>query len=240
MTALRLAHRGDWRVAPENSLEAMRAALANPACDGLEFDVRFSRDGVPILLHDESLERVQRIDSRAADLTAAELAGHGVPTLESVLELASERLQHHIGIRGASGAAARVLPFLDIELKEPANGAFFELLDSARGRPDGRLDRAVVSSFDPDVVAAVRDRRPEWPLWGNTRDLEPVTIRIARDLGCAGLSAEWSAIDAEGARRVRDGGLELAAWTVRRRSTFDRLERLGVTALCTEASALDG
>jgi glycerophosphoryl diester phosphodiesterase len=53
---LRLAHRGDWRNAPENSLAAMQAALAIPGCDGLEFDVRASSDGVPILLHDPSLD----------------------------------------------------------------------------------------------------------------------------------------------------------------------------------------
>ena len=46
---LRLAHRGDWRAAPENSLAALTAALANPACDGIEFDVRASSDRRPRL-----------------------------------------------------------------------------------------------------------------------------------------------------------------------------------------------
>ena len=52
---LRLAHRGDWRAATENSIEAMRAAMAIAACDGLEFDVRTSADGVPVVIHDASL-----------------------------------------------------------------------------------------------------------------------------------------------------------------------------------------
>ena len=55
---LRLAHRGDWRAAPENSLAALTAALANPACDGIEFDVRASSDRVPVCNHDATLERV--------------------------------------------------------------------------------------------------------------------------------------------------------------------------------------
>ena len=46
---LRLAHRGDSRVAPENTLEALLAAMRIPGCDGVEFDVRLSRDGVPVL-----------------------------------------------------------------------------------------------------------------------------------------------------------------------------------------------
>jgi glycerophosphoryl diester phosphodiesterase len=40
--------------------------------------------------------------------------------------------------------------------------------------------------------------------------------------------------------RARDAGLEVAAWTVRRRATYRRLERLGVVAICAEAAALDG
>jgi glycerophosphoryl diester phosphodiesterase len=40
--------------------------------------------------------------------------------------------------------------------------------------------------------------------------------------------------------RARAGGLEVAAWTVRRRATATRLEKLGVVALCVEAAALDG
>ena len=46
---LRLAHRGDWRVAPENTLDAFLAAMRIPGCDGVELDVRLSRDGVPVV-----------------------------------------------------------------------------------------------------------------------------------------------------------------------------------------------
>lgn len=249
MTALRLAHRGDWRRAPENSLAAMHAALAVPACDGLEFDIRLSRDGVPILLHDATLERVQGDLRRAADLTAAELVPLGVPTLASVLALASASPAHDPayatdgheagGARSSPGSRA-ALAFLDVELKEPANDAFLEILGAARGLPDGSLDRAVVSSFHPEILAGVRAARPGWALWGNTRDLDPSTIAIATELGCRGLSAAWRAVTPASAARARDAGLELAVWTVRRRPTFDRLDRLGVVGVCVEAAALDG
>ena len=50
---LRLAHRGNSRRATENTLAAFAAALAIPACDGLELDVRRSTDGIPVICHDE-------------------------------------------------------------------------------------------------------------------------------------------------------------------------------------------
>ena len=74
---LRLAHRGDWRGAPENSLAAFTAALAVPACDGLEFDVRASSDRVPVINHDATLARVHGRPERVDALTAAALGAIG-------------------------------------------------------------------------------------------------------------------------------------------------------------------
>jgi glycerophosphoryl diester phosphodiesterase len=217
--ALRLAHRGDWRAAPENTLGAMRAALANPACDGLEFDVRGSREGIPILLHDATLDRVQRRPGRPEALSIDELAEAGIPTLADVL------------------AAAGPRPFLDVELKGEPVPDVIPVLEAARGTA---LVRAVVSSFEADTIAWIGDHRPGWPRWLNSMDLAPSTLRLAAELGCRGLSVDWHAIDAAGMTRAASMGLEVAAWTVRRRVTAARLERLGVVALCLEAAALDG
>src|SRR3954470_3933641 len=70
---LRLAHRGDWRAARENLLEALTAALANGACDGLEFDVRASSDHIPVLNHDATLARVHGRPERIDGMTAVAL-----------------------------------------------------------------------------------------------------------------------------------------------------------------------
>jgi len=217
--ALRLAHRGDWRVAPENSLAAMRAALAIDHCDGLEFDVRGSREGIPILLHDDTLDRVQGRPGRPGELSIDELAAAGIPTLAEVLAVAGPR------------------PFLDVELKGEPVAAVIPVLEAARAPG---LARTVVSSFEAETLRWVGLRRPGWPRWLNTDDLSERTVDLAVDLGCRGLSVDWRAIDPAGMTRAAAAGLEVAAWTVRRRSTVARLERLGVMALCVEAAALDG
>jgi glycerophosphoryl diester phosphodiesterase len=225
LTTLRLAHRGDWRAAPENSLAAMTAALGLPRCDGLEFDVRGSRDGVPVLLHDTSLRRVQGITADVSELTAQELASHGIPTLAEVLAAAAE----------PTPAGER--PFLDVELKGAPVPAIIEVLESARG---AALDRAVVSSFEPPTLAWLGSVRPSWPRWLNALDLSPLTIAIATDAGCSAISADWTTIDEAGIARARDAGLGVAAWTVHDLETYERLEALGVVAMCAEAAALDG
>ncbi len=216
---LRLAHRGDWRHARENTLAAFRAALAVPACDGLEFDVRVAADGVPVVCHDATLERVQGRPERVGALDAAALARVDVPSLAETLT--------------AAGRHA----FLDVELKEDPGLALIEVL--AAGRGPG-LSNAVVSSFLPAALEGVAHRAPAWPRWLNSRRLDGSTIADARALGCRGVAIEWRALDEDSVGAARAAGLEVAAWTVRRRATFDRLARLGVIAICAEAAALDG
>ena len=216
---LRLAHRGDWRRSAENSLGAFLAALEIPGCDGLEFDVRLSRDGVPVLSHDETLTRVQGVDARVDELTAGQLADHGVATLEEILTDLPRRA------------------FLDIELKGNDGRSTVDVLTGGRGPG---LERAVVSSFVPASLEVVARLAPAWPRWLNSADLEPPSVARAVELGCRGISANWRAIDKRSVARVRAEGLDLIAWTVRRRPTYRRLERLGVAAICAEAKALDG
>jgi glycerophosphoryl diester phosphodiesterase len=65
-------------------------------------------------------------------------------------------------------------------------------------------------------------------------------IQEAADLECQAISADFHAIDAGSVAAARAAGLEVVAWTVRRRTTYGRVQRLGVIAACVEAAALDG
>ena len=216
---LRLSHRGDWRHATENTLAAFQAALAVPGCDGLEFDVQAARGGVPVCYHDDTLTRVHGIDRPIAEMTVTELEAIGVPTLADVLAAIPRRA------------------FLDVELKgDPGRGAFEALVG---GRGPG-LERAVVSSFEPGTLRRIGGLAPTWPLWLNTHDASPATIAAALELGCRGISVEWHGLDAAAIARTKAAGLDVVAWTVRRRPTYRRLERLGLAAICVEAAALDG
>ncbi|HET6671163.1 MAG TPA: glycerophosphodiester phosphodiesterase family protein [Pyrinomonadaceae bacterium] len=67
-----IGHRGASALAPENTLAAFRRAIADGA-DGIEFDVRLSRDGVAVVVHDATLERTGSQKHRVSDLTADEL-----------------------------------------------------------------------------------------------------------------------------------------------------------------------
>ena len=216
---LRLAHRGDWRRAPENTIAALTAALAVPGCDGVEFDVRLSSDGVPVLLHDETLQRVQGRPERVDEIRARDLEDLGIPTLADALHAVPHRAT------------------VDVDLKGLHDRTVVEVLASGRGPG---LVNAVVSSFEPVTLERVAGLAPAWPRWLNAHDLTAVTISRAAELECQAVSVDFHAIDAGSVAAARRAGLEVAAWTVRRRTTYGRLQRLGVIAACVEAAALDG
>jgi len=215
---LRLAHRGDHRREPENTIAAFGAALEVAGCDGLEVDVRLASDGVPVVIHDESLARVQGRPALVRSLTAEELAVERVPTLAAVL------------------AVAGSTPFLDVELKVGGGPAVVEVLRTGRGP---RLAAAVVSSFEPGALVEIRELEPTWPCWLNARVLDDDALRQAVELGCSGVSIEWHAIDAEGVARARALGLDVAAWTVTDPADARRLEAAGVWAICADGDALE-
>ena len=220
---LRLAHRGDHTTRRgrgaqiEDTLAALVAAAQRPDCDGVEFDVRLSADGVPILHHDESLERVHGLPLRVADTPARRLEEVGVASLAEVLAALPRR------------------SFLDIEIKVPIGRGGVEVLAAARG-PE--LRRAVVSSFSAAALGQMRHLAPTWPLWLNADDLSAATIDLASELDCAAISVDWRAIDPRSMARVQAAGLDVVAWTVTRRPTYRRLVRLGVIAICAEGPAL--
>ncbi|HKP37662.1 MAG TPA: glycerophosphodiester phosphodiesterase family protein [Pyrinomonadaceae bacterium] len=100
-----IAHRGSSATTPENTIAAFTKALDDNA-DGIELDVRLARDGVPVVIHDATLGRTGLIDGAVAKMTSVELgkldvgswfkakdnyASEGVPSLEHVFQLVSDR-----------------------------------------------------------------------------------------------------------------------------------------------------
>jgi len=189
-----------------------------PGVDGVEFDVRSDADGVPVVIHDDDLRRVQGVDLEVCLTPAEELARHGIPRLAEVL------------------AALPPACFLDVELKVVPGTRTAGVLRSARG---ARPSRAIVSSFVPEALRAITRLAPGWERWLNVEEgLGPRAVNLAVALGCGGISAEHTTIDARSAWVAHSAGLALAAWTVRDVAEVRRLDRLGVSAICAEDEAL--
>src|SRR6185369_16925632 len=133
-----IGHRGASAVALENTIAAFEAAIAAGA-DGIEFDVRLSRDGVPVIIHDDTLSRTHGVRRRVVDLTAAELRSVGVPSLRELFEL----------MTGNS-----LLLCLEIKSREPELAE----LCCRLVREFGFDERVIVECFDLDVLRPIQLR----------------------------------------------------------------------------------
>ncbi|AMV72985.1 glycerophosphodiester phosphodiesterase [Desulfuromonas carbonis] len=221
------AHRGASGRAPENTLAAFRAAEADGA-DGIELDVHLSRDGVPVVIHDETLERTSDGRGPVRDFTLAELrrldagswfgtpfAGEGLPTLEEVFTWAENRLR------------------INVEIKDAAAG--HKVLELLQAYPQVRV---LVSSFDHRLLALMRQQAPRLPL-GFLCDTLFWHRALSRAVA-AGAESFHPRVDRTSRQLVQAcqrHGLRVYPWTVNSPRQALRLRRLRVDGLFTNYPA---
>ena len=237
-----LGHRGNSALAPENTLAAFSRALADGA-DGIEFDVRLSRDGAPVVIHDATLKRTGLIDAAVSSLTAAEL--HKVD-VGSWFQSTSNS--------GGAFAVERI-PLLEqvFPLFIPNRGLLYVEMkcDSDEGpalatevvrlcRASGMADRVVVESFDLASISEVKkcDAGVRTAALFEPKLTRPVStlrrlrmIEAALDAGADEIALHHSLAGPRIIEKAKQAGLEVVVWTVDDPSWIERAQKLGIKAL---------
>jgi len=210
------AHRGASREFPENTIAAFRRAL-ELAVPGIELDVHLSADGVPVVLHDETVDRTTNASGPVSAFTAMELAaldaggGEGIPTLADVIDLVAGKTRLNIEVKVAEAADA--------------------VLALVADRPD--LDWAI-SSFVWDVLRHARSTSSDAVLWPLTIGATEEAIALAQEIGATQLNLLDQAVDADIVRFLLDLGIESWIWTVNDPDRAAHLIGWGVTGICTD------
>ena len=233
-----IAHRGAGRLAPENTLAAFRAGAAL-GWRAFECDVKLSADGVPFLLHDDTLERTTDAAGSAGDLNWGEL---------SRLDAGSWHSRIHAGEPPASldAVAAFCLRnghLLNLELKpvpgeeERTGQVVAKAVRQRWGEAvrDGLSAWPLLSSFEPRTLAAAREAVPELPRALLLDALAPDCLDIAERLDCVAVILEESLVTEELVRTLHHDGLRVLAYTVNDASRAELLLDLGLDGLITDA-----
>jgi len=215
-----LGHRGAPREAPENTLRAFRLAREHGA-DGVELDVQPSADGVPVVIHDPTLDRTTDSSGAVASLRWERLAGArsgGEPLarLETVAEWAAE-----------SGA------WLNVEIKS----AGIEAASVAAIEASGLIARTFFSSFLPEVVARVGEVAPRATRFFLTEDWSAAVLAAARELRVRGVCLHHPLATATVLAELRAASLDAVVWTVDDPARIRELLRAGVRAIITNDPA---
>jgi len=249
-----LGHRGASAVAPENTLAAFSRAFRDGA-EGIEFDVRLSRDGVPVVIHDSSLRRTALIDKLVSDMTSKELQNIDVGSwftgdrremreTSPDADYSSERLPALADVLQLFTANAGLLY---IEMKSDADeGAKLATAVVKSVRESKIAGQVVVESFDLPAIAEIK-RIDSWirtaALFEPKLSRPISTIRRLKMVDLAlraradEIALHHTLAGASVVEKARECGLETVVWTVDDPQWLERARFLGIKALISNDPA---
>jgi glycerophosphoryl diester phosphodiesterase len=213
-TVIVTSHRGAGSLEPENTLRAMRRAIAL-GVDQIETDVQLTRDGHLIMMHDPTVDRTTNGKGNIADLTLAEIrqfdAGLGeyVPTLEEVLTVTLGKVVLQIELKGPGTA----LPV--VQAIEAANA----------------VDQVILTSFKHEWLKEALALNPQLrtgALWGRL-PADVVQQTYQHGFHALHIWHEW--VNQQLVNDAHQHGLLVRAWNTDKEADIRRLIHLGVDAI---------
>lgn len=225
-----ISHRGAAALAPENTLAAMRLAF-DQGVDFVEADVQLTADGVPVLMHDPTLDRTTNGTGFVSDRTLAEVqaldagswfspafSGEPVPTLEAFLdELAPTTSRALIELKGEWG---------DEQIAAAA-----EMLRSRY-----LVDRVAFESFELEHLVRLDELAPEFARVMLTRKWTQETIDTAAALTVSAIGARHKlfAEQPELITAARQLGIGTMVYTLNSKKTWKKAHAHGIDLIITD------
>lgn len=209
-TPIIVAHRGLHHEHPENSLAAFAAAW-EAGFEWCECDVRGSSDAVPVVIHDETLDRTTRGRGRV-DAATCEQLGRFVPSLQQLTE--------------AMPASGRLLVEIKPGVSQRTIARTMELCNG----------RCVVQSFDPRILTAAAQVRSGIDL---KLLVEDARGPIARQAGAwSGINAAFKTMHPRIVETLHARKLTVGVWTVNSEVDIERILALGVDTIISDEPQL--
>ena len=193
-----IGHRGAAAYAPENTLAALREAKRRGAA-WVEFDVKLTADGVPILMHDDSLKRTTGLDRLVAQTPRAELPP-SVPTFEEAIACLGE-----LGL----GCNVEIKPCAGREV-ETARVA----VEVLRRRWPASLPAPLLSSFKRASLMAAKEAAPEFARAILLGEIAGNWLARAQEVGAVAVNTDGTKLTMAQAAEIKKAGYALGAYTI--------------------------
>ena len=219
MTPKIIAHRGVTRSDKENTLPAFHQAFLEGA-DGLEIDVRLSKDKKPIVFHDEDTSRLFKKSLEIKETNFSELEALGtenrIPLLDEVLDFLPQNKECFIEIK----SDANTVPFLDRLRIEKKNITFL--------------------SFDKNVISALKKRFPNKMAFQSFHTLQIERYGIKKILefykkgNSDGLSIDVTDLSNKTIDKLLEKKIDLIIWTLNSIRRLRELSKKNIRAIITD------
>ena len=227
-----VAHRGAGRLAPENTLAAFKLG-AREGYRMFECDVKLSSDGVPFLLHDDTLERttngqgvagqqtwqaLQKLD--AGNWHSAAYKGEPLPSLDTIADYCiSNGFDLNIEIKPTCGTD-------ELTGKVVAQHAA-RLWQNGSRKP-------LLTSFKPNALQAAQDAAPDLPRGLLLQELWTGWLETGLMLGCQAIICNHKLWDTSSVTQAKSAGFKLLSYTVNDEAEVQRLLALGTDGIITD------
>lgn len=219
-----IAHRGFARLAPENTIAAWSEA-ARLHADAAECDVHLTSDGVPVVIHDETVDRTTSGTGSVGSMTLAQIkaldagtwfhakfAGTKIPTFQEYLNFCKGRFD-----------------WIYPEIKAGAGNSEVALIVNMIVA-SGWTERCVLTSFDPAVLIYARSIAPNLCL-GFTGSFSYISQAVASKPAILCINKDTIFANPALVASAKAQGVDVAGWTVRSSNDRRKLNGLGVTRL---------
>lgn len=222
-------HRGARAVKTENTAEAFRYACAS-GIRWVELDVMLSRDGVPMVFHDETLDRLSETKGRLDSLTADELknvrlaGGAGIPTLDEVLRLLNEY---------GGCVNIEIKPSRPELARETARAAWQVVCENGFDDPA----RLLFSSFAWEALEETAALAPAIRRGVLVEEVSGDWRPAARKVGAYSIHYDADLLTAPLIREIREKGYRLLAYTVNEPEKARKLRDMGVESFFCDSPA---
>lgn len=228
-----IAHRGANSLAPENTLPAFCLA-AEQGASWIEFDVQLSSDGIPVIMHDETVDRTTYSTGKVCELSTAELISldankmitdyqgpvANVPTLAQALQLCNEyNLQANIELKSFGVEAERLVS----QVLEVVNKVWLV------SRPP-----PLFSSFDTTVMTALTDLASDYPRSLLRYQLEENWLQCAQTIDCVAIHVSQKTLTRALAAEIKKQGFIAFVYTVNDMEVAQELYAWGVDGVFSD------
>ncbi len=228
-----VGHRGAGKLAPENTLAAFKLG-ASHGYRMFECDVKLSSDGVPFLLHDDTLERttngtgvaglqtwqtLQKLD--AGSWHSPAFAGEPIPSLDTI-------------------AAYCISNGFDLNIEIKPTAGTDEHTGTVVAKHAARLwqnesRKPLLTSFKPDALQAALDAAPDLPRGLLLHELWTGWLETGLMLGCRAIICNHKLWDTSSVTQAKSGGFKLLSYTPNDKAEVDRLLTLGTDGIITDS-----
>ena len=208
----KIGHRGAKGHLPENTLVSFQKAI-DLGADMIELDVRLSLDKVPMVIHDETIDRTTPKTGLVTDYNAKELQQLGIPTLRDVFALVDNRCEINVELKTFSATQ----PILDLIAKSTFD-----------------QNRILISSFDWNALQEVQFHDEDIRIGVLTETDLDLALAFAKFIKAYSINPYYHLLTTESVQRIKEKGFKVFPWTINEPEDITFVQSLKVDGIITD------